>query len=113
MLDAEEGQAGIQSPFEVGGFQAGFVAVAFDRCQGRTVDVLVGLRLVDAGVAGVGRVGVVQVIDHTGIRRDHAMLLVAGMGVIESRTRIVRIVFVVLEGAQAAAEDDRQVIGRV
>ncbi|MNM89246.1 hypothetical protein D3C81_1014750 [compost metagenome] len=41
------------------------------------------------------------------------MFLVAGMGVIESRTRIVRIILVVLEGAQAAAEDDRQIVGRV
>ncbi|MNK99650.1 hypothetical protein D3C87_1200560 [compost metagenome] len=112
LFDAEEGQAGVQLAFEVGGFQTGLVAVAFHRFQGLAAGVLVDLRLVDAGVAGIHRVRIVEVIDHTGVRRDHAMFLVAGVGIGQARAWIVGVVFVVLEGADTAAEDERQVVRR-
>ncbi len=112
LLDLEQGEAGVQLAFEISRLDAGFVAVTFNRLKGRTGHVLVNLRLVDLGVAGIHRVHIVQVIDHTGVRCDDAMFLVTGLGVGLGGAWIVGVVFVVLEGAQTAAEDERQVVGR-
>ncbi|MNH04667.1 hypothetical protein D3C79_639710 [compost metagenome] len=113
LLDTEKCQAGIESAVEVSRLQTGFIAVAFDRVESGAVGVLVALRLIDRGVAGVHRIGVVQVIHHAGIGRDHAMLFVA-RGVVGEDSRVqtvVIVVIVVLEGADTGTEDHRQLIG--
>ncbi|MNM45272.1 hypothetical protein D3C81_561920 [compost metagenome] len=112
LLDAEERQGAVQPAVEPGSLQPGFIAVTFDGGEGGAVDVLVNLWLIDRGVAGIHRVGVVQVIDHARIRGDHTVFLVACVGVAQRRRWVIVLIIVVLEGADPGAEDERKLVGR-
>ncbi len=110
LLGVEHREAGVDPAIQVLGLDPGFVAVALHRVEDLAVDVLAHLRLVDAGVAGVQRVAVVEVVDQPGIGGDHAGLLVALACVGAVGVEVAGVVDA-LEVADPGAEDHRQVVG--
>ncbi|MDU1358596.1 MAG: DEAD/DEAH box helicase, partial [Citrobacter freundii] len=99
--DLEQRDLRIERAAEVFALQADLVVLAGDRVEQAAAGVEVALRLEDVGIAGVDRVGLVQVVDHPGIAGDVAGDLVAvGIGV-------------GLVPVQAPAEDHFQRVGEV
>ncbi|MNT53051.1 hypothetical protein D3C72_1901170 [compost metagenome] len=77
MLDPEERNRGVQLAVQILALDPDLIILALDRIQVVAAAVAIVLRLEDACVAGVGRVGVVQVIDQAGIGNELGILLVA------------------------------------
>lgn len=75
LLGAEVRRRCIQPPVQPRTLDTGFVALATDRLDLGAAGGLGGLRVEDVGVAGVERVGVVEVIHRTQVRRDDAAVL--------------------------------------
>ena len=114
LFGAKHRRTGIQTPAEVFSLYPEFVAVAFSGRQRGARAAALDKRLVDRGVAAIDRVGIVDVIHHPGVGRDLAVLLGRGLVVLErAGLLVVGVGAVVLEVAQATAEDDRPVVCRL
>ncbi|MCY1368409.1 hypothetical protein D9M69_553870 [compost metagenome] len=109
LFDAVQGEPGVQAPVEVFSLDARFKTFALYRIEQSPVGVLAHLRLIDAGVAGVHRPGVVEIIDKPGIRRDDTALAIAVAQVGGVRVAVIQVV-VPREVADTRAEDQRQVV---
>ena len=72
-VNFEQRDGGVQAAVIVITLEPDFVVVAFARVQQVAAGGAIGLRLEDAGVAGVDRVVGGQVVDHPGVRRDLAV----------------------------------------
>ncbi len=99
----ERGHRRIQAAVEVLTLDTDFVAFTGHRVQHRATDILLRLRLEDLGVAGVDRVGVVQVIDHTGVGGDFLSDLV-----VANRRAVIVVV-----PTDPTTDDDMQRVQRV
>ncbi len=103
LLQVEHGQRGVHAAVEEFALDARFVGLALDRVEHIAREVLQVLRLEDAGVAGVQRVGVVQVEHEAGVGRDLVVVL--------ERVRLSAKAFFFILG-HACADDGFQAVGQ-